>query len=55
MFSLKIKNEYFQIILLQCMLTYSICCADLLGGSHRIIDDRMENSIKGRRIGDNLR
>ena len=22
--------------------------------SHRIIDDRMENSIKGRRIGDNL-
>ena len=22
---------------------------------HRIIDDRMENSIKGRRIGDNLR
>ena len=27
----------------------------LLTLGHRIIDDRMENSIKGRRIGDNLR
>ena len=27
----------------------------VLGVNHRIINDRMENSIKGRGIGDNLR
>ena len=54
-FKLVVKNHKYKFVIKQIFPFYSAINSQELGMMHRTINDRMENSIKGSRIGYNLR